>query len=297
MPARNDFTRKFIFEQADMRGEFARLDQSYQQILEIHQYTPAVGALLAEFLAASVLLSTTIKFEGRLILQADSAGEIPLIMAECSNELQVRAIARGAEQATSSNFASLLHKGRLAITIEPTAGQRYQGIVPLQEANLASCIEHYFENSEQLPTRLWLASEAPGGGEHPRASGLLLQQLPAELVTDTQARAVHWEHVCTLASTVSDRELLQLDHEQLLGRLFPEDPLRLFTAESANFACSCSRQRCLSALTAISVQELDEILLDEGEISMDCEFCNQQYRFTRGDLSARFNAEDTHPVH
>jgi molecular chaperone Hsp33 len=297
VPEDSDFTRKFIFEQADVRGEFARLDDSYQQILDIHQYAPAVGALLAEFLAASVLLSTTIKFEGRLILQADSSGEIPLIMAECSNDLQVRAIARGAEQATSSQFASLLHKGRLAITIEPNAGQRYQGIVPLQEADLASCIEHYFETSEQLPTRLWLASEAPGGDEHPRASGLLLQQLPAEMVTDTQERANHWEHVCTLASTVSDRELLQLDPEQLLVRLFHEDPLQLFTAEAANFSCSCSRQRCLTALMAISAQELDEILLEQGEISMDCEFCNQQYRFNREDVSAHFDAEDSRPVH
>lgn len=294
-----DFTRKFIFEQADVRGEFARLDDAFGQILEIHQYAPAVGALIGEFLAASVLLSTTIKFEGRLILQADSSGEIPLIMAECSNELQVRAIARGAEQATSSNFSSLLHEGRLAITIEPNAGQRYQGIVPLQGADLASCIEHYFENSEQLPTRLWLASEtAPEAeGARPCASGLLLQQLPEKLLTDTQARAHHWEHACTLANTVRKDELLQLEHEQLLGRLFHEDPLQLFTSESANFACSCSRQRCLSALTAISAPELDEILLEQGEISMDCEFCNQQYRFTREDLGAQLETEEIPSLH
>ncbi|MCZ6830972.1 MAG: Hsp33 family molecular chaperone HslO [Gammaproteobacteria bacterium] len=286
-----DFTRKFVFEQADVRGEFARLHESFRQILEIHQYAPAVGKLIGEFLAASVLLSTTIKFEGRLILQAESSGEIPLIMAECSSDLQVRAIARGAEQATSQEFGSLLRNGRLAITIESDAGQRYQGIVPLGGAGLASCIEHYFENSEQLPTRLWLASDTQ------RASGLLLQQLPAHLVSDAEARARHWEQLHTLADTVTTGELLELEHERLLTRLFLEDPLKLFPAASAAFACSCSRQRCHDALTAISARELEEILTAQGHISMDCEFCNQRYLFARDDLREPLDTDAAHAVH
>jgi molecular chaperone Hsp33 len=291
VPAAADFTRKFVFEEADVRGEFTRLDNAFQQILEIHQYAPSVGTLIGEFLCASVLLSTTIKFEGRLILQAQSEGEIPLIMAECTSDQQVRAIARGAEQATSRDFSSLLRHGRLAITIEPDAGQRYQGIVPLNGENLASCIEHYFENSEQLPTRLWLASDAG------RASGMLLQQLPPNRLDDAEARAGHWEHVQALANTVQSEELLELEHIDTLTRLFHEDPLKLFPPESASFACSCSRQRCLGALSAIAAPELEEILAEQGQVSMDCEFCNQQYLFTRDDLGPHLEAEAPPALH
>ena len=278
MSDNSDITRKFVFEQADIRGEIVHLDQAYKEITDIHQYAPGVGRLLGEFLAAAVLLSTTIKFEGRLILQAQSKGELPLLMAECSNELTVRAIARGAELATGTEFSSLLRDGQLAITIEPSKGRHYQGIVPLGGDNLAACIEHYFENSEQLATRLWLASN----GES--ASGLLLQQLPEQLVRDASERDEKWQHLCTLAETVELSELITAGQESLLYHLFHQDPLRLFRDESVRFACSCSRQRCFQALLALGSGELEELLEEEEPINMDCEFCNQQYQFKRNDF-------------
>jgi molecular chaperone Hsp33 len=280
MSTARNVTRKFVFDEADIRGEIVHLDSAYRDIIEIHQYPPGVSRLLGEFLAASVLLSTTIKFEGRLILQAQSGGEIPLIMAECTNELTVRAIARGAEQATSTDFGSLLRDGQLAITIEPLEGQRYQGIVPLDGKNLAACIESYFENSEQLATRLWLASTDE------ICAGLLLQQLPEQVTRDGDLREEQWEHACTLAETVQSEEVLELDQETLLYRLFHEDPVRLFDGEKVRFFCSCSRERCYNALLSLGEQELEKLLAEEPEVIMDCEFCNQQYEFTRGDFVA-----------
>jgi molecular chaperone Hsp33 len=274
-----DVTRKFLFENADIRGEIVHLDAAYAEITGIHQYAPGVSRLLGEFLATTVLLSTTIKFEGRLILQAQSDGDIPLIMAECSNTLEVRAIASGAEQATASEFSSLLRDGQLAITIEPLSGQRYQGIVPLEGHNLATCLEHYFANSEQLATRLWLASDAS------RAAGLLLQQLPAQLTRDAAQRSAQWQHLCTLAETTAAEELLATDQQSLLFQLFHQDPLRLFEEEPVRFACSCSRERCLSALLALGPTELGELLAEENPIIIDCEFCNQQYAFGAADLA------------
>jgi molecular chaperone Hsp33 len=274
-----DITRKFLFENADIRGEIVHLDAAYAEITGIHQYAPGVSRLLGEFLATTVLLSTTIKFEGRLILQAQSDGDIPLIMAECSNTLEVRAIASGAEQATASEFSSLLRDGQLAITIEPLSGQRYQGIVPLEGHNLATCLEHYFANSEQLATRLWLASDAS------RAAGLLLQQLPAQLTRDAAQRSAQWQHLCTLAETTAAEELLATDQQSLLYQLFHQDPLRLFEEEPVRFACSCSRERCLSALLALGPTELGELLAEENPIIIDCEFCNQQYAFGAADLA------------
>ena len=187
-----DRSLRFLFEQADIRGETVHLDDAYRDILAIHQYAPGVSRLLGEFLAASVLLSTTLKFEGKLILQARSEGEIPLLMVESNSALEIRAIARGAEQATSERFDRLLANGQLAITIDPEQGQRYQGIVPLVEDSLANSLDAYFRHSEQLGTRLWLAADGQ------RAAGLLLQQLPAELVpgityaTGSGNMPVHW---------------------------------------------------------------------------------------------------------
>jgi molecular chaperone Hsp33 len=276
-----NLTRKFIFDEADVRGEIVHLDSAYRDIIEIHQYPPGVSRLMGEFLAASVLLSTTIKFEGRLVLQAQSRGEVPLLMAECSNDLAVRAIARGAEAATSSEFGRLLRDGHLAITIEPHEGQRYQGIVPLDGGDLAACIESYFVNSEQLATRLWLAST----GE--MAAGLLLQQLPEQVVRDASLREEQWQHACTLAETVRREEVLDLEQETLLYHLFHEDRVRLFGGQPVRFACSCSRERCHNALLSIGPEELLKLLEEEPEVTMDCEFCNQQYSFQRSDFDAQ----------
>jgi molecular chaperone Hsp33 len=284
-------TRKFLFEQADIRGELVQLGTAYSEITAIHQYPPAVGELLGEFLCAAVMLSTTIKFEGRLILQARSEGEIPLLMAECTSDLDIRAIARGAEQAVSREFCNLLHGGQLAITIEPLNGQRYQGIVALDGNSLAQCVETYFTNSEQLPTRLWLSADGIG------AAGLLLQQLPTQLISAADERAALWHEACTLADTVSAVETLQLAPEVLLRRLFNEHPVRLFSPENVRFACSCSRERCLQALYSLGPQELAEIFADEGHVNMDCEFCNQQYQFTEQDLESNDPLPETHSVH
>ncbi len=286
-----DNTRKFVFEQADIRGEIVHLDNTCAEINAIHQYAPGVSNLLGEFLAAAVLLSTTIKFEGRLILQAQSQGDIPLLMAECSNTLEVRAIARGAEEATASAFSSLLRDGTLAITIEPFSGQRYQGIVPLDGDNLASCIETYFENSEQLSTKLWLSCQGT------TAAGLLLQQLPEQISHDATQRAEKWEHLCTLADTLSAEELLNTDQESLLYQLFHQDPLRLFPDENVKFACSCSRQRCAAALVALGAQELGSLFEEDPTVTIDCEFCNQQYHFKAEEFSDPAGDENPHSLH
>jgi molecular chaperone Hsp33 len=283
-----DSTRKFVFEQADIRGEIVHLDKAYADITAIHQYAPGVTRLLGEFLAAAVLLSTTIKFKGRLILQAQSQGEIPLLMAECSNQLQIRAIARGAEQANATEFSELLRDGQLAITIEPDAGQRYQGIVPLTGDSLAVAIEHYFENSEQLATRLWLASD----GE--RAAGLLLQQLPAQMTPEPEERSAQWQHSYTLADTTSATEMLEAEQEELLYHLFHQDPLRVFTPQAVSFVCSCSLERSRDALLALGEQELEGLLAEAEPITIDCEFCNQQYRFGREEL---LTDSDPEPLH
>ncbi len=276
--ATGDQARRFLFEEADIRGEIVLLDTAFQDMLAIHQYAPGVSRLLGELLAAAVLLRSTLKFEGKLVLQARSEGQIPLLMAECSSAGNIRGIARGADLATANHFDQLLGQGSLAITIDPEDGQRYQGIVPLAGDSLAHSLDAYFAQSEQLGTRFWLAADDR------RAAGMLLQQLPAQLTRDATERDQQWQHACALAATIQPQELLELSTRSLLFRLYHEDSLRLFAPSEIGFHCSCSRERTLRALSAIATTELEDLLEEMGCITMDCEFCNQQYRYQREDL-------------
>lgn len=286
-----DESRRFLFEEADIRGETVHLESAYQDILAIHQYAPPVERLLGELLAAAVLLSTNLKFEGKLILQARSEGQIPLLMAECDHRLQVRGIARGAERVTGDDDGELLGSGHLAITVDPVNGQRYQGVVALQPGSLADNLNAYFKQSEQLQSRIWLAA-AQG-----RAAGLLLQQLPEQVVVDQSRRREQWDRVSLLASTLRNTELLETGTSTLLHSLYPEDPLRLFTGIPVRFSCSCSRERTLDALASLSPAELEELLAETGCITMDCEFCNAQYAFYRQDLGSVLEGGEVKTLH
>jgi molecular chaperone Hsp33 len=276
-----DQLQRFIFDDADVRGEIISLEQSYTHVLATHDYPEPVAELLGEFLAAAALLSATLKFDGILTLQARSEGEIPLIMAEATSDKHLRGIARGAEDATSTDFNTLLKDARLSITIEPRQGQRYQGVVPMDGANLAECIEHYFAQSEQLSTRLWFCSN------NQRAAGLLLQELPASDIPREQ-REQQWQHISKLAETLTTDELLELDAETLLYRLYHQEQVRLFEPDSVEFCCSCSEERIGKALMSVGQLELNEIIAEQGEIALNCEFCNQKYQFNQQQVDKLF---------
>lgn len=263
---------RFIFDTTDVRGEWVQLEQSYTETLVNHHYSPGVRQLIGEFLAAASLLGATLKFEGTLILQARSEGEVPVIMAEATSNHEVRAIVRGAEAALSHDFETLLAKGQLSITIDPTNGNRYQGIVGMTGPNLASCLEAYFLQSEQLPTRIWLAVD-----DH-RAAGLFLQELPAR--GDAALRAEQWQHLLALAETVQPEELLELPGATLLHRLFHQDQLRLLGHDTIQFRCSCSQARTEGMLTGLGRDEIESILSEHGQVEVNCEFCLQSYRFS-----------------
>jgi len=291
MPS-NDLLNRFIFDDCDIRGELVTLDKSYHEILEHNAYPPAIQKLLGEFLAAVGLLSSTLKFDGMIILQARGEGAISTIMAECNHHSNVRGIVRLNEEvelteqlAQSGSILDLLGKGVLFITIEPKrtenfAGklERYQGIVPLERDTLAGCLEDYFQQSEQLATRLWFAADTQ------RASGLLIQALPNQLKTNAEENQNHWETIEALADTITPEELLSLDHELILHRLFHEQPVRVFEPRQVTFSCSCSRERSESALIALGIDEVEALLIEKGEIDIDCQFCNKHYHFSPADV-------------
>jgi molecular chaperone Hsp33 len=286
-----DGCKRFIFAGLDMRGEVVRLDESFTRILANKDYPPAVRSLLGEFLAASVLLTTTVKFDGRMVLQARSQGQIPLIMAECTSELHLRGIARYQEEPTAENFEDLLHSGTLAITIEPPRGEPYQGIVPLERASLSACLEDYFARSEQLESRFFLIA-----GEQ-RCAGLLLQQLPSQLVTDPDIRDEEWSTVTQLAGTLTGEELLELESEEVLYRLFHQHQVKLFAPRKVQYRCSCSRERTARALHTIGEDEVMDILAEQGAVEIGCEFCGKQYRFEDDELRLLFESPTENKMH
>jgi len=249
-------------------------------VLARHDYPPVLQRTLGEMLAAVSMLSATLKFEGRLLLQAEGEGQVKMLMAECNQHQDLRAIARyDGELADDLSFDQLLQNGRIALTIEPNKGQRYQGVVPLESETLAQCLQAYFEQSEQLGTSIQLAADGQ------RAAGLMLQVMPAEGRGDED-----WDRVSMLASTLKDEELLQLDNEALLFRLFHEEVCRLYEPQPLRFRCDCSRERSAEALKFMTEQELLEILKEQnGIIDVGCQFCNQTYNFDETDIRALFS--------
>ena len=278
-----DYSQRFLFEALDIRGEFVHLENSYQAVLSNGEYPEVIQHLLGELVCASVLLSSILKYEGRLAIHAQSEGPVSLLVAECSDKKGIRAIAHFDEQSVagldkSMPLSALISGGQLAIMIQPTTGKQYQGIVPLSGKTLAECLERYFEQSEQLPTRIYLAADQR------KAGGLLLQQLPKSQDALSEEARNQWEHITTLADTTRSQELTELPAETLLNRLFVEDAIRAFEAQNVSFQCRCSKEKTRFALSVMEKHELEEILEKKQCITVDCQFCTTRYEFTRDDL-------------
>ena len=272
--------QRFSFDNTNVRGERVILNQAYQEIIQRKNYPAPLENLLGEFVAAIALLRDIIKIDGILSLQAKGEGDLSAIMVECDENQNLRGIAQWQEGAEFNDHISLkdtLAGGYLVITITPTNGRRYQGVVELVGNSLAECLEQYFMQSEQLPSRVWLAADGSS------CAGLFLQRLPAEQAKEDDEDA--WERFVHLASTVKSEELLKLETLELLHRLYHEEELRFYDAKAMQFNCSCSRQRTLEALMSIGAEEVKEILLEQGEISIDCQFCAEHYQFTPSDLA------------
>lgn len=275
-----DFIQRFHFSDSPVRGEIVQLADTVAAIMDRHVYPERVQSLLGEAVAAAVLLASTLKFEGSLILQVRGDGPLETLMVECNHALEVRAIAQVGESWSEASallpLSALFGSGQLAITIDPEKGERYQGIVPLGDSTLAACLEHYFAQSEQLPTRLWLASADNA------AAGLLLQVLPGH---DEGDDADIWPRLQQLTDTVTSDELLELPGNELLYRLYHEEQVELHEASEVCFQCNCSRERTEQVLISLGEAELRDILVEQGVIDITCQFCNQQYRFDEIDVT------------
>lgn len=285
-----DHSHRFTFEESAVRGEIVQLKHSYNAVIAKHDYPGVVEELVGEFLSAVALLSSTIKFKGTLSLQVRGDGAIKMLVAECRDQSTLRAVATFDESIPADSLEidrqALFGNAQLAITIEPHKGQSYQGIVSLSEQCLSKALEDYFLQSEQLPTRIWLSSDAKGQ----TAAGLMIQSLPASAdQSQLSLNSEDWERITMLSQTITDEELLSLEPEQLLLRLYHEEGVRLHPSKELAFGCSCSRARVANSLLTIGREETERALeASDDEIKIDCHFCRARYLFTRDDVEELF---------
>lgn len=289
-----DCLHRFLFEHYPIRGHIVHLDASWRALLEHREYPPVIRDTLGEAVAASVLLAATLKFDGMLSLQLKGQGPMHLMLAQCSDALGVRAVARYKDADFRPDLASLSGEGSLTVTVEnEDLSQRYQGIVPLNGERLSDCLRNYFETSEQLPTRLWLHADEHG------ASGLLLQRLSDDSVKSrTVGSRAHemnraeiedaWNRVQLLGDTLQPEELQTLSDRNILRRLFAEDDVRLFESAPVFFKCRCSRERVVGMLKALGAEEVRSVLTEQGHVEVRCDFCNRAYRFDSVDVEQLF---------
>jgi len=285
--AEKDQLHRFTLDKCAVRGELVQLNKSYATVLEKHDYPKPVQELIGQFMAAAALLSATLKFKGVLSLQAKGDGAISTLMAECRNQSTLRAIASYEEPLEANE--TLIGEGQLAITIEPEKGQSYQGIVSLTDDNLSGALEAYFLQSEQLPTRIWLATDT----KPETAAGLLVQVLPMSAdEPQIASESEDWSRVTTLSDTITAEELLDVDPETLLYRLYHEEHVRLYPPSELAFGCSCSRERGANSLLSIGRAEAEAALsASGGDVNVDCHFCHAKYIFTENDIAELFDSQ------
>jgi molecular chaperone Hsp33 len=290
-----DVLHRFVLERAGVRGVLVRLGAAWREVAGRSDYPAPLRDLLGQTLAASALLTGNIKLDGALSIELKSGGPLRLLFAECTDRGRLRGLARWQEPLQTPLVLSELPEAIMAITIgQVERGQRYQGLVELQHAELAGALENYFVQSEQLPARIVLAVD----GEH--AVGLMLQKLPDEGGLDAAVDEDGWTRIEHLTATLGAAELLQTAPEELLYRLYHEESVRLFEPRPLAFGCSCTRERVESMLRSLGREEVEAALAArDDEIEVICEFCAQRYTFDRIDAehllsaSARASAPTT----
>jgi molecular chaperone Hsp33 len=285
-----DQVRRFIFEGQPVRGHWAHLDSAWRELRAHRQYPPLVDELLGHAVAACTLLAATLKFRGTLTFQLQGDGIVNLLVAQCTDDNRMRAVARYDAQslaavATHSPPGELFRQltgstGRVTVTVEAEEkSARYQGVVPLAGDSLAQSLEAYFASSEQLPTRVVLAADAE------RAAGMLVQKLPEPAAGSTRDA---WQEAQWGMQRLTPRMLLGGSLETDLAALFPGHDVRVFTGAPVEFECRCNPARVAGVLRALGSEEIREVLREQGSVTVTCEFCQRPYSFDSLDIEALF---------
>lgn len=279
-----DTIQRFIFENENIRGEIVHLERTYQTIINQRPYPPMVRYLLGEALVSALLLASSIKFEGSLSLQFQGSAALSMILVQIDHTLNARAMAKYEDDLADNQYAEAFLSGKMAITIQSDQqANAYQSIVPIMSTAMSENLANYFAQSEQIATRVWLASN-----EH-QAAGMLLQLMPGE---STQEREHFWEYALAMGETVTEAELLALDNESLLHRLYHEEGVRVFEPRNTRFQCRCNPDRMQQVLMTLGKEAIESLLQEQECIEVGCEFCNQHYQFDAIDIAMLFHGSE-----
>jgi molecular chaperone Hsp33 len=282
--------RRFLLEGHPLRGHWVRLGPAWQELRSRRAYPPLVEALLGEAASAAVLLAATLKFAGTLTMQFAGSGRVRLLVAQCTDDFRLRAVAHhDLADGEAVDFEELVGAGNLVVTVQSdTSAASYQGIVPLAGATLGECLERYFESSEQLPTRLKLVADPA------RAGGMLLQRLPAggaDAASGEGAGALlqgAWEDLQTGLAALAPETLLVASAEMVVRSVAGEHDCRLFGATPVSFACRCSPGRVAGLVRSLGIDEAHAALAEQGALTVTCEFCGRDYRYDAVDVEQLF---------
>lgn len=269
----SDTLHRFLFEQHDIRGAVVQLETSWQAMLAGRNYNDVAQALLGETAAVAALITSQLKTPGRLIFQVQGKGPLSMLIVDCDESLRLRGMAKSQPYLPPAGVAELIGDGRLMLSVQTQeARQPYQSYVPLEGDSIAAIFENYLHQSEQQATRLWLFADAE------RACGLFLQTLPASGPTRHTQDDDAWNRVQHLAATIRPEEFA-LPAAELLGRLFAEEEVRLFEPRPVVYYCPRDEAKVRDMLSSLGHRELAQLIDERGEILIQDEICNHEYRF------------------
>lgn len=276
-----DTLQRFLFEHDSIRGDIVHLNDTFTTIIGQRPYPETIKTLLGEAMVSCLLLIGSIKFEGELSLQFQGDKRLPLLLVQCDHKLQLRAYAKYEEGLNSEDYREAFLQGTLALTINQyQQTQSWQSLVAIHSPHMSDNLMHYFAQSEQIATRVWLAVDEQC------AAGMLLQLMPGQ---DTQQREQFWEHAVILGETVTEEELLHLSNEVLLHRLYHESTLMLFDHKSVHFHCRCTPQKMQQVLKILGKEDIDKLLQEKDKVEVRCDFCMQSYSFDAIDIALLFH--------
>lgn len=292
LPPTEDYSARFVIETHPVHGRLVRLGETLDEILRAHDYPDVIANLLGEACVLAVIVGASLKFEGRLILQAQGSGAVRYVVADYDTKGGLRGFCRYDEgeladliAANAGGFQSLgaqalLGSGTFIMTLDPAdGGQRYQGITPIEGESLSLCAEHYFAQSEQVPTQIKLAVSETSDidGRHWRAAGMMIQAIAGDATRGDTRES--FQHIRALFETLGEEELTDYDlpADRLLYRLFHEDGVRLSALKTVFRLCRCSQERVEGLVSSFSSEEQNEMLEDDGKVHITCEYCSKTF--------------------
>ena len=274
LPDSFDTIKRFIFNDKDIRGEIVQTCQAYRSLVADHAYPRNIRRLMGEMQAAITLMTETVKFQGSIMLQLRGNGDLVYAYINSNENQETRGLASwNGDIDEFCHWTKLLGKDPiLTITIIPEEGARYQGIIDLSHDHLNECIEDYYRSSVQIETRVWLYCDP----DTEKAAGILLQKLPT---ANPEKLESDFNHITTLTDSMTEGEILSLESDDVLYRLFHQESVNTFPTKPISMKCVCSKDHFRDSLICLGAAALEDIIREQGKISVNCQSCGKTFTY------------------